>query len=249
MNHVEARPGQQPITVVLVDDHTMMREGTRRLLEEDPDIKVIGEAQDGAEALSLCRQLRPQVIVLDIAMKHINGFGVAQAMLHDDGNTKPPPAILVLTAYDQVAYVQAMLRLGVKGYWLKSARGSEIRQAVHEVARGKRSFAPEIRRLLLDEESNTPAIPAEPLTVRELDVLRLVVQGTRNSEIGQRLSIAVKTVETHLTSIYGKLGVQSRAEAIALAQKQGLLLGTLPESPANRLEDMSSPGKRLDGNA
>ena len=248
MNHVEARPGQQPITVVLVDDHTMMREGTRRLLEEDPDIKVIGEAQDGAEALSLCRHLRPQVIVLDIAMKHINGFGVAQALLHDDGKTGTP-AILVLTAYDQVAYIQAMLKLGVKGYWLKSARGSEIRQAVHEVATGKRCFAPEIRRLLLDEESNTPAIPAEPLTARELDVLRLVVQGTRNSEIGQRLSIAVKTVETHLTSIYGKLGVQSRAEAIALAQKQGLLLGTLPESPLNRLEDLNLPGEHPNGNA
>ncbi len=248
MNYVEARPGQQPITVVLVADHTMMREGTRRLLEEDPDIKVIGEAQDGAEALSLCRHLRPQVIVLDIAMKHINGFGVAQALLHDDGKTDTP-AILVLTAYDQVAYIQAMLRLGVKGYWLKSARGSEIRQAVHEVAKGKRSFAPEIRRLLLDEESNAPAIPAEPLTARELDVLRLVVQGTRNSEIGQRLSIAVKTVETHLTSIYGKLGVQSRAEAIALAQKQGLLLGTLPESPLNRLEDLNLPGEHPDGNA
>ena len=249
MNHVEARPGQQPITVVLVDDHTMMREGTRRLLEEDTDIKVVGEAQDGAEALSLCQHLHPQVIVLDIAMKHINGFGVAQTMLHDDGKTGSTPAILVLTAYDQVAYIQAMLRLGVKGYWLKSARGSEIRQAVHEVARGKRSFAPEIRRLLQDEESNTPPIPAEPLTARELDVLRLVVQGTRNSEIGQRLSIAVKTVETHLTSIYGKLGVQSRAEAIALAQKQGLLLGTLPESPVNRFEDLSLPGERPDGNA
>jgi DNA-binding NarL/FixJ family response regulator len=226
----------------------MMREGTRRLLEEDTDIKVVGEAQDGAEALSLCQHLRPQVIVLDIAMKHINGFGVAQALRRDGGKTGPP-AILVLTAYDQVAYIQAMLRLGVKGYWLKSARGSEIRQAVHEVARGKRSFAPEIRRLLLDEESNSPAIPAEPLTARELDVLRLVVQGTRNSEIGQRLSISVKTVETHLTSIYGKLGVQSRAEAIALAQKQGLLLGTLPESPANQLEDMSLPAERPDGNA
>src|SRR5436305_3068921 len=120
-------------------------------------------------------------MVLESAMKHFNGFGFPQAMLPDDGNTTRPPAILVLTAYDQVAYIQAMLRLGVKGYWLKSARGSEIRQAVHEVARGKRSFPPEIRRLLLEEESNTPAIPAEPLTVRELDVLRLVVQGTRNS--------------------------------------------------------------------
>src|SRR5262249_27889029 len=101
--------------------------------------------------------------------------------------------------------------------------GSEIRQAVHEVAQGRRSLAPEVRRLLLDNESH-PTRLSEPLTTRELEVLRLVVQGVRNSEIGQRLSITVKTVETHLTSIYGKLGVQSRAEAIALAQKQGLLL-------------------------
>jgi DNA-binding NarL/FixJ family response regulator len=213
---------QQPITIVLVDDHTMMREGTRRLLEEDPELKVIGEAQDGGEALPLCRSLKPQVIVLDIAMKNINGFGVAQALLQD-GEGVQMPGILVLTAYDQVAYVRAMLRLGAKGYWLKSARGSEIRQAVHDVADGKRSLAPDVRRLLLDNESN-PVAWSEPLTTRELEVLHLVVQGSRNSDIGQRLSISVKTVETHLTSIYGKLGVQSRAEAIALAQKQGLLL-------------------------
>ncbi len=210
-----------PITIVLVDDHTMMREGTRRLLEEDPELQVIGEAQDGLEALPLCRSLRPQVIVLDIAMKHINGFGVAQALLQE--NEGAMPGILVLTAYDQVAYVQAMLRLGVKGYWLKSARGSDIRQAVHDVAAGKRSIAPDVHLLLL-EENNLVAGPAEPLTGRELEVLHLVVQGVRNSEIGIRLSISVKTVETHLTSIYGKLRVQSRAEAIALAQKQGLLL-------------------------
>jgi DNA-binding NarL/FixJ family response regulator len=212
----------QPITIVLVDDHTMMREGTRRLLEEDPDLKVIGEAQDGVEALPLCRSLKPRVIVLDIAMKTINGFGVAQALL-GNGEAAEKPGILVLTAYDQIAYVRAMLKLGVKGYWLKSARGSEIRQAVHEIAAGKRSLAPEVRRMLLDNESN-PITEAEPLTARELAVLNLVVQGSRNSEISQRLSISVKTVETHLTSIYGKLGVQSRAEAIALAQKQGLLL-------------------------
>ncbi len=222
MSQSETELRQQPITIVLVDDHTMMREGTRRLLEEDPDLKVIGEAQDGAEALPLCRNLKPRVIVLDIAMKTINGFGVAQALLRESEGAEIP-GILVLTAYDQLAYVRAMLRLGVKGYWLKSARGSEIRQAVHEVAEGRRSLAPEVRRLLLDNESN-PITPAEPLTARELEVLRLVVQGVRNSEIGQHLSIAVKTVETHLTSIYGKLGVQSRAEAIALAQKQGLLL-------------------------
>jgi DNA-binding NarL/FixJ family response regulator len=214
---------RQPITIVLVEDHTMMREGTRRLLEEDPDLKVIGEAQDGAEALPLCRSLKPQVIVLDIAMKTSNGFGVAQALLRD-GEGAELPGILVLTAYDQLAYVRAMLRLGVKGYWLKSARGSEIRQAVHEVAAGRLSLAPEVRRQLLDTESN-PVSWAEPLTSRELEVLRLVVQGARNSDIGQRLAISVKTVETHLTSIYGKLGVQSRAEAIALAQRQGLLLG------------------------
>jgi DNA-binding NarL/FixJ family response regulator len=219
----EAEGVQDEITIVLVDDHTMMREGTRRLLEEDPQLKVIGEAQDGNEALPLCRSLVPRVIVLDIAMKGLNGFGVAQALLAEQNQARLP-GILVLTAYDQLAYVQAMLKLGVRGYWLKSARGSEIRQAVHEVAAGKRSLAPEIRRALLDETDSFLSTEREPLTARELEVLRLVVQGARNIEIGRSLSIAVKTVETHLTSIYGKLGVQSRAEAIALAQRQGLLL-------------------------
>jgi DNA-binding NarL/FixJ family response regulator len=218
----EAPTSQETITIVLVDDHTMMREGTRRLLEEDPELKVIGEAEDGNEALPLCRRLRPRVIVLDIAMKGLNGFGVAQALLKED-KQQAAPGILILTAYDQVAYAQAMLKLGVRGYWLKSARGSQIRQAVHEVAAGKRSVAPEVRRMLLEEEGAATG-EAEPLTARELEVLHLVVRGARNSEIGQRLSISVKTVETHLTSIYSKLGVQSRAEAIALAQKQGLLL-------------------------
>lgn len=211
------------ISIVLVDDHTMMREGTRKLLEEDPELSVIGEAQDGDEAITLCRQLAPRVMVLDIAMKGLNGFGVAQELLQERERASAP-AILVLTAYDQVAYVQTMLRLGVKGYWLKSARGSDIRQAVHEIAAGKRSLDPEVRQILLVEESQVSGAEAEPLTTRELDVLHLVVQGVRNGEIGQRLSISVKTVESHLTSIYGKLGVQSRAEAIALAQKRGLLL-------------------------
>lgn len=219
----EREIAENAISIVLVDDHTMMREGTRKLLEEDPELKVIGEAQDGIEALPLCRQLKPQVIVLDIAMKGMNGFGVAQALLQES-ERGTVPGILILTAYDQIAYVQAMFRLGVKGYWLKSARGSEIRQAVHEIAAGKRSIAPEVRRLLLEEESQVSSNETEALTARELEVLHLVVQGVRNSEIGQRLSISIKTVETHLTSIYGKLGVQSRAEAIALAQKRGLLL-------------------------
>lgn len=210
------------ISIVLVDDHTMMREGTRKLLEEDPELAVIGEARDGTEALALCGQLRPRVMVLDIAMKGLNGFGVMQALLQE--NECEAPDILVLTAYDQIAYVQTMLRLGVKGYWLKSARGSDIRHAVHEIAAGKRSLDPEVRQLLLAEESQISRGEAEPLTARELDVLRLVVQGVRNSEIGQRLNISIKTVESHLTNIYGKLGVQSRAEAIALAQKRGLLL-------------------------
>lgn len=223
MNTNEKEALQEPITIVLVDDHTMMREGTRRLLEEDPELKVIGEAQDGNAAIPLCQRLHPRVIVLDIAMKGMNGFGVAQALLRQAERTTAP-AILVLTAYDQFAYVQAMLKLEVKGYWLKSARGSEIRQAVHEVAAGKRSLDPAVRQVLLAEENDATTSEAEPLTTRELEVLRLVVQGARNSEIGQRLSISVKTVETHLTSIYGKLSVQSRAEAIALAQKRGLLL-------------------------
>lgn len=214
---------REPITIVLVDDHTMMREGTRRLLEEDTELKIVGEAQDGNEALPLCKRLKPQVVVLDIAMKGMNGFGVAQALLQD-GKPQAAPAVLILTAYDQTAYVQAMLKLGVRGYWLKSARGSQIRQAVHEVVAGKRSLDPAVSLLLRAEEGHISSGEAETLTARELDVLHLVVQGARNSEIAQRLNISVKTVETHLTNIYGKMGVQSRAEAIAQAQKQGLLL-------------------------
>ena len=210
---------EQHITVLLVDDHTMMREGTRRLLEEDTSLIVVGEAQNGIEAIKCCQELEPDVVILDISMKGMNGFGTARSLLMQ---TKPP-AILVLTAYDQAAYVQTMLKTGAKGYWLKSARGSEIRQAVHDAAQGKKSLDPEVSRMLrnyLDDEM----VVMEPLTTRELAVLRLVVQGVRNIEIGQRLSISVKTVETHLTSVYSKRGVQSRAEAIALAQRQGLLL-------------------------
>ncbi len=209
----------RPITILLVDDHTMMREGTRRLLEEDSTLVVVGEASDGEEALVRNQELAPHVVILDISMKGMNGFNAARSLLAQSS----PPALLILTAYDQVAYVQTMLKLGVKGYWLKSARGSEIRQAVHEVAAGKRSLDPEVRRLLIAHEDSAPA-STEPLTNRETAVLQLIVQGARNSEIAQRLHIAVKTVETHLTSIYSKLGVQSRAEAIALAQRQGLLL-------------------------
>jgi len=210
---------EEIITIFLVDDHTMMREGTRRLLEEDPSLKVIGEAQDGKEAIRLCQELHPDVVVLDISMKGMHGFEVAHTLL----SALQPPAILVLTAYDQVAYVRAMLKVGARGYWLKSARASDIRQAVHDVAEGRQSLAPEVHDRL-EEDKNTVPVFVEPLTMRELEVLHLVVQGVRNGEIAQRLFISVKTVETHLTSLYGKLGVQSRAEAIALAQRQGLLL-------------------------
>ena len=214
-------PTAGSITIVLVDDHTMMREGTRRVLEEDAELRVIGEAEQGTEAVTLCKHLRPRVVVLDIAMKGMNGFGVAQALL---APREWQPEILVLTAYDQVAYVRAMLKLGVRGYWLKSARSSEIRAAVHEVAVGRCSLAPDIRRRLQAEEEAVPLPEEEPLTGRERAVLQLVVEGLRNSEIAQRLSISVKTVETHLTSIYGKCGIQSRAEAIAFAQRHRLLL-------------------------
>ncbi len=210
----------QTVSILLADDHAMMREGTHKILEEDPALEVIGEAQDGNQVIAFCQHTRPDVVVLDIAMKGMNGFGAAQALLTMFPH---PPAILVLTAYDQIAYIQTMLKFGVKGYWLKSARSSDIRQAIHDVAEGKRSLGPEVRQILA-EEGEAFTTPVEPLTSRELEVLREVVQGLRNIEISQRLNVSVKTVETHLTSLYGKLGVQSRAEAIAQAQRQGLLL-------------------------
>jgi DNA-binding NarL/FixJ family response regulator len=185
------------VTIVLADDHTMMREGTRKLLEEDPALLVIGEARNGAEALSLCQSLHPRVLILDIAMKGMNGFAVAQKLL---GDAEQDSAILVLTAYGQAAYVQAMMQMGVKGYWLKSAGSREIRRAVYDVAARKTSLDPEIRELLREQEPLPGYITS--LTAREREVLKLVVQGLHNSEICEHLSISIKTVEAHLTSIY-----------------------------------------------
>lgn len=210
----------KPISIVLTDDHTMMREGTRRLLEEDPGLLVVGEASQGKEALTCCQRLHPDVLILDISMKEMNGFEVARSLLAQ----KKPPAILVLTAYDQVTYIQTMLKTGVKGYWLKSARSSSIRQAVYEVAQGKITLDPEVQQVLAEYESQSPVLLLDPLTVRERAVLHLIVQGLRNNEIAQQLHISVKTVEAYITSLYSKLGVQSRTEATAFVQKYGLLL-------------------------
>jgi DNA-binding NarL/FixJ family response regulator len=210
---------ENAITIVLADDHTMMREGTRKLLEEDPALVVVGEARDGAEALALCYTLHPRVLILDIAMKGTNGFTVAQTLLAEPDR---PTTILVLTAYGQAAYVQTMMQMGVKGYWLKSAGSRDIRRAVYDVAAGKTSLDPEVRQLLTQQARET--LPITSLSSREREVLQLLVQGLRNSEISERLHVSIKTVEAHLTSLYQKLGVQSRTEAVTYAKEQGLLL-------------------------
>jgi DNA-binding NarL/FixJ family response regulator len=209
------------ITIVLADDHTMMREGTRKLLEEDHLLRVVGEAQNGVEALELCYALRPCVLILDIAMKEQNGFVVTQTLL---AKQHQPTSLLVLTAYGQAAYVQTMMQMGVKGYWLKSAGSNEIRQAVHDVAAGMLTLDPEIRHLLAKKETIPLSVTA--LTGREREVLQLVVLGLRNNDICESLHVSIKTVEAHLTSLYQKLGVQSRTEAVNCAKEQGLLLGS-----------------------
>lgn len=212
-------PETTMISVLLADDHTIMREGTKKLLEEDPAFTVVGETREGSETIAFCRQLHPDVLVLDIAMKGMNGFMVAQSLL---GDSEQKINILVLTGYDQEAYVATMLHLGVKGYWLKSAASDDIRQAVRDVAQGKESFDPAIQQQLAGHTNLPP--PVLLLTQRERRVLQLLVQGRRNSEISQQLHISTKTVETHLTNLYQKLGAQSRTEAISIAQQQGILL-------------------------
>jgi DNA-binding NarL/FixJ family response regulator len=159
------------------------------------------------------------VLILDIAMKGMNGFTVAQTLLTEPDR---PTEILVLTAYGQAAYVQTMMRMGAKGYWLKSAGSNDIRRAVYDVAAGKTSLDPEIRQVLVQQVPIPP--PLTTLTTREREVLKLVVQGLRNSEICERLHVSIKTVEAHLTSLYQKLGVQSRTEAVTYVREQGLLL-------------------------
>ena len=205
------------IRIVLADDHWLMRDETRRILEQSPDLKVVGEAEDGQQALELVERLQPDIAILDIRMPKLSGIEVVRQMKERAPNTKA----LMLTAYDDDDYILALMEAGASGYLLKTTRANELIDAVQRVYLGEPVLQPEIAakvaRLWGRNRDSTPQELAEQLTPRELEVLQLAAKGFRNKAIADQLNISSRTVETHFNSIFNKFGVSSRIEVVLYA--------------------------------
>ncbi len=224
---------KEPVRVLLADDHAAVRQGVRQFLEADSGITIIAEAVDGSEALRLIRERRPQVAVLDIQMPGLSGIEVTRTVRSE----RLPVGVLILTAFDDDPYVQAVLQAGANGYVLKTAEAHELIEAVKAVNEGRSVLDPAIARKLLTRiarpAAGTPAITGQNLTERELEVLRLAARGYTNKAIGAQLQISDRTVQGHLAKIYDKLRATSRTEAVMRGVSLGLVPPTFdPTSPA-----------------
>jgi NarL family two-component system response regulator LiaR len=211
---------QSPIRVLITDDHSIVRKGIRALLATEPDIEVVGEAGDGAEAATQAQALRPDVILMDLVMPKVDGIEATRRILAQ----QPGMRILVLTSFAADDKVFPAIKAGALGYLLKDSGPEELVQAIHQVYRGEPSLEPSIARKVLLELSQPPKTPltAEPLTEREVDVLRLVAQGRSNRDIAEELVITEMTVRTHVSNILGKLHLASRTQAALYALREGL---------------------------
>ncbi len=207
----------RPIQVVVVDDHPVLREGTRAVLEQAPDIKVVGTAGEGAAALQLVEEHRPDVLLLDLRLPDVSGVAVAQRVRA----WYPEVAVLVLTGYDDVGYIRALLQLGIQGYLRKTVSGDEIVAAVRAVAAGQTVPMEGRTGQPLGATRVTVEDGVESLSRREKQVLDLLVAGQRNQEIADMLGLSVKGIEFHVKHLLQKLGARSRTEAIVRARERG----------------------------
>jgi DNA-binding NarL/FixJ family response regulator len=225
-----SKQSKAKIRVLLADDHHIVRAGIRQLLESAQDIQVIAEAGDGEEAQSLIQQHKPDVAVLDIQMPKASGIEVTRWVR----SHLPEVGVLILTAYDDEPYVMAVLQAGANGYVLKTAKTEELIQAVHDVFEGKSALDPAVtQKLMSNLFKRTDKTPVEPLTDRELDVLRLAAKGFTNKAIGVQLTISDRTVQGHLAHIFAKLQANSRTEAVM----RGVSLGWISQGAGNIVEE------------
>jgi len=206
------------IRVLIADDHLIVREGLRLILETAEGIEVVGEATDGAEAVRLAKELQPNVILMDLRMPNIDGLTAIERLR----SQQPQVAVVILTTYNEDELMICGLRAGAHGYLLKDTDRETLLNTIRAAARGETLLKPEILARLLSSQTAKPHGEIE-LTERELEVLRAVARGERSKEIAAQLHITERTVKAHLAGIYNKLGVDSRAAAIAVASQRGLL--------------------------
>jgi NarL family two-component system response regulator LiaR len=218
------------IKVLIADDHAVVRDGTRQILEQEPDIDVVAEAADGEQAFKLVSSSQPDVAIIDISMPVVDGIEATRRIKKD----YPSVAVLILTAYDDDQFVFGLLEAGAAGYLLKSVRGRELVEAVRQVFAGESVLHPSIARKVLNRFSNASGKPVESppsavISEREHEVLQLATMGLSNQEIADRLFISLRTVQAHLGHIFNKLKVSSRTEAVVHALKEGWV--TLDDVP------------------
>jgi DNA-binding NarL/FixJ family response regulator len=202
------------ISVLLVDDHSLVRKGFRRILEDDPELRVVGEAADGVEAVKLAQELKPRVIVMDMAMPGLNGMQASIEIL----KVMPHTAILMLSMYSEENYVRNALEAGAKGYILKDAMDIDLASAIKQVAAGQKVVAPGLL-------SSTPEPDADAgkLTNREKQILQLIAEGKSNKEIAALLELSVNTVSVHRANLMEALGIHRTAELVLYAVRKGLV--------------------------
>src|SRR5512147_1049640 len=209
------------IKILIADDHLIIRQGLRLILETENDFELIGEAFDGAEALSLCKKLKPDVVLMDLRMPNMDGL-TAIEKLHIE---QPNIAVVILTTFNEDELMLRGLQAGAHGYLLKDTDRNTLFDTIRAAARGETLLKPEIMARVLSQTNTSKKESNEPvnLTDRELEVLAAVARGERSKEIASHLGISERTIKAHLASIYNKLGVDSRAAAIAVAADKGLL--------------------------
>jgi len=213
------------VRVLIVDDHAILREGLRALLYYYKDLEVVGEAQDGNEAIKLVKSLSPDVVIMDIAMPGMGGIDATRLILKE----RPHTAILALTQYEDWRYAKSLLEAGALGYVSKRTLGTDLVQAIRTVARGKRYIDPAVAAALEQQEQtlkknkDQTLIIREPLTPREEEILSYIAQGKTNAQIAKILSLSVKTVEYHRTNLMSKLNANNVADLVRYAVKLGLV--------------------------
>ena len=211
-----------PLRILLADDHTMVRQGLRKVLEERPEWQVVAEAGDGHEAVRLAELHKPDVAVFDVAMPLLNGIEATRRI----AKRVPHTRILVLSMYSDEAYVTQMMKAGATGYLLKDSAGVDLLEAVQAVAQGKSYFSPAVARLMLDDyarQRGTDDDRYESLSDREREIFQLIAEGKANKEIAALLFISLSTVETHRARIMEKLDLHSAAEIVLYAVRRGVI--------------------------